>query len=381
MCRLRYYNLLFCLALIAFILPSSVLQADELPLVQEFDGGVRCELQLEPKLHFVFTGVDRDVVQSPAAHLAISVDRAASQKPPIALLGTFEADDQSVSFIPRFPLSPEVVYAVRLSDARDAKKSLLRFQLPGLPKEPPAVVEAVFPAGDQLPENLLKFYIQFSRPMKRGEAYQYIKLYRDDTLVESPFLELGEELWDPKQTRFTLFVHPGRIKRGLKPRRDDGPSLAGGGSYRLEIAQAWQSADGQSLASKHVKQFTASPADHTQPDPANWKIDIPAAQSREPVSLTFAEPLDHAMLSRVLQVVDVLGEVVPGEVSLSGEQDRWSFTPQDDWPIGTYSIGVDTNLEDLCGNSIARPFEVKQLAEGEDPSVPVPTIAVEFVVK
>ncbi len=39
-----------------------------------------------------------------------------------------------------------------------------------------ASVTEVYPSAAVLPENLLRFYIQFSAPMSRGEAYRRIKL-------------------------------------------------------------------------------------------------------------------------------------------------------------------------------------------------------------
>jgi len=45
----------------------------------------------------------------------------------------------------------------------------------------PAVVATttvvrVFPSADKLPENHLRFYLHFSAPMNRGEAYAHLKL-------------------------------------------------------------------------------------------------------------------------------------------------------------------------------------------------------------
>ncbi len=50
--------------------------------------------------------------------------------------------------------------------------------------------------------------------MSRGDSYRHIQL-RDakGKAVELPFLELGEELWNPDMTRLTLFIDPGRVKR------------------------------------------------------------------------------------------------------------------------------------------------------------------------
>ena len=37
---------------------------------------------------------------------------------------------------------------------------------------------------------------------------------KDFEAIELPFLEIDEELWDPAMMRLTLFIDPGRIKRG-----------------------------------------------------------------------------------------------------------------------------------------------------------------------
>ena len=80
---------------------------------------------------------------------------------------------------------------------------------------------SVWPSRELLPENLLRFYVSFSAPMSRGEAYRRIKLIDASTgkLVDAPFLELDEETlvtrWD---TVYTI-VRPRSNKRGLRPRR------------------------------------------------------------------------------------------------------------------------------------------------------------------
>src|SRR5205823_11683424 len=135
-------------------------------------------------------------------------------------------------FEPRFPLQRGLRYQVvfrqaLLPDANIQKPDVnAEFMIPKLAAGPPTVVEHVYPSRDKLPENQLKFYLHFSAPMSRGEAYQQIQLLDEKgKVVELPFLELDEELWDPDGKRFTLFFDPGRIKRGLKPREEVGPAL------------------------------------------------------------------------------------------------------------------------------------------------------------
>ena len=48
-----------------------------------------------------------------------------------------------------------------------------------------------------------------------------------------------------------------------------------------------------------------------------------------------------------------------GSADVSNNESMWSFTPDEPWPAGTYKLETQTILEDVAGNSIARPFEVE----------------------
>ena len=72
--------------------------------------------------------------------------------------------------------------------------------------------------------------------MSRGKAYRRVHLLdADGKEVDRAFLELGEELSAPDGKRFTLLIDPGRIKRGLKPRKDLGPVLEQGRLTRSSL--------------------------------------------------------------------------------------------------------------------------------------------------
>jgi hypothetical protein len=91
----------------------------------------------------------------------------------------------------------------------------------------------------------------------------------------------------------------------------------------------------------------------------------------------FPEPLDHAMLGRAL-TIEVSGLAVRGRGEVGAGDTSWSFTPDAAWPTAPASLCVDAELEDLAGNSVARPFEVDVFRQpsGEDPppriTVPIP---------
>ncbi|MCH7987938.1 MAG: hypothetical protein IID46_02170 [Planctomycetes bacterium] len=303
----------------------------------------------------------------------------------LAMLGKYRVENGQLVFEPRFPLKPGLKYSARFDPSKlpgeqtfSAEVVSAEFSLPPLPASEPAVVEHIYPSSDKLPENQLKFYIHFSAPMSSGEAYEHVHLIKSSgEEVDYPFLKLGEELWDPSGTRFTLFIDPGRIKRGLKPREDLGPSLEEGKSYTLLVDAEWRDAHDQQLKAPYKKSFQVIAPDERQPDPKKWKLSVPPSGTTDPLVVTFTESLDHAMLQRVLLVLDSDGKLLSGKITVDQNETRWQFRPQQFWSKGSYSLEVETILEDLAGNSIARPFEV-DVFKSVEKSVTVKTLDIPF---
>lgn len=297
--------------------------------------------------------------------LTVRVDRSAKDPLP-AMLGTYRIDKGILLFEPRFPLTPGLRYLARFDPAplrTQANPKPIRtvLSLPKPARTPTTSVRAVYPTTDRLPENQLKFYLHFSAPMSQGEAYHHIKLLdAKGKPVDLPFLELHEELWDPTGTRFTLFFDPGRIKRGLKPREEVGPALEEGKRYTLVIDRAWCDAQGTPLKETFRKSFSVAAPDDHPPHPRDWKLSLPSVRTRQPLKVSFPEPMDHALAQRLLWV-EYAGKKLLGSVALSDHEKVWTFTPDQPWPQGDFHLVTDTRLEDLAGNSIGRPFEVDVL--------------------
>ena len=276
-----------------------------------------------------------------------------------AILGQCEFHEKSgVIFRPRFPFQPGLTY---VAEFRSPSKKVHRqeFSIAKPELKPSASVEILYPTADVLPQNLLKFYLHFSAPMSQGVAYDYIELRNDDgKLLEHPFLEIAEELWDRTGQRLTLLLDPGRVKRGLVPREQDGPILNQGAHYRLTIKGDWPDARGVPMVAPFVKKFRVAAEDFTQPTPANWRLTIPKPGTREPLVVTFPEPLDHAVLMRGLTVHNSRDELVEGILSTDKRETVALFQPGTAWAVGGYSLRASTLIEDVAGNSIERAFEV-----------------------
>ncbi len=127
------------------------------------------------------------------------------------------------------------------------------------------------------------------------------------------------------------------------------------------IDRTWHDAEGNPLKETFRKSFRVGKPDDSQPDPKTWKLKPPAAGTRSALRITFPKSMDHALLHRLLWVVDAGGKKVAGNTDVSDRETVWVFTPRHPWTEGAYELVADTRLEDVSGNSIARPFEVDVL--------------------
>jgi hypothetical protein len=280
-----------------------------------------------------------------------------------SMAGSYAYEKGALTFKPRFPFTPGVKYRAVLRVGEKTISSTQEIPKPVIKST--TSVAAIYPLAEELPENLLKFYLQFSAPMSGGHIYDHIHLQDSEGKdVQLPFLEIDEELWDPTMTRLTLFLDPGRIKRGVRPLEEIGPALQTGKTYTLRIAREWNDAIDAPLKSDFEKTFKVIAADREPPNPLRWKITPPKSKSREPLTVMFDEPLDHAIAQRVLRIEDAKGAHVTGTVKLDAVDRTFSFTPNDRWSAGVHKLIVPTIIEDLAGNNIGKPFD---LDTAEDP--------------
>jgi len=284
------------------------------------------------------------------------------------MLGLWEVVGQTVFFKPRFPFLPDREHVASFHGPRLAELAGLPADIQGQSllfhfKPPPAIrgpapqVQRVHPVGEQLPANILRLYIHFSQPMRRGMAYAGIRVLDVSGVeVPRPFVIVPEELWNPQGTRLTVLFDPGRIKRGLDPHIQDGAPLQQGGSYTL-VVSGREDARGNPQLVPFVKRFTVVKADRASPDPGSWQLKTVSLGTSDPLVVETGECLDHPLLARSLQIISLSGQILAGKVTVNNRADSWRFTPEKPWSAGTYQLRVLPELEDLAGNRIYRLFD------------------------
>lgn len=267
------------------------------------------------------------------------------------ILGSFTETDTGVLFEPLIPLSRGMEYGI-LQNNRVVGK----IQVAGNSGNPPRV-SAIYPQTDTVPENLLKLYIQFSEPMRTGNALDHVFLLdKNRDTLERIFLNLQPELWDTTDRVLTLWIDPGRIKRDLVLNKELGNPLHNKEAYELVISGKWKDRDGISLGKDVSKKFVVAPRADAQLDINKWRIVTPKAGTTNPLIIYVGYPLDHYLLEESVSL-SFQGKAIKGDIITADRDKVIKFKPAANWGAGSYHLIVNARLEDLAGNNLNKIFD------------------------
>jgi hypothetical protein len=295
--------------------------------------------------------------------LRVRVAKAGADGDVPNVIGDYESLEDGLRFIPRYPFEPGVPFCAILDLRVLGRPSLaelrtLEFSISSQGGAGGTEVKEVFPSSNVLPENLLRFYVRFSKPMRRGGAERNIEMLGPDGSPAPDVLyRLPVELWDGSMTCLTVLLDPGRLKREVGPNRMLGSPLKSGQRYTLAIGPGMIDVDGCPLRQSFRKTFRVSDAVREPIAVERWRIRVPKEGTWEPRELEFPRPLDWAQLWRGITVTSGSGEPVRGQVDIDRGETRSRFAPDAPWLAGAYSALVSPDLEDVCGNTAHRPFD------------------------
>lgn len=290
----------------------------------------------------------------------VRVTTGAGPAPPEqpSTLGSTTLEGDVLRFRPRFSLVVGLEHFARFDGALLNEPACeLSFALLARELEPRTRVVSVDPDLQQVPANLLRIYVTFSGPMHARDVQAHIQLLdAQGRRVREPFVDIPDGLWDREQRRLTLFFDPGRIKRGVGPNEALGPPLQPGKEYRLLVDADLEDARGARLVAPFLWSFRTIADDRTSPDPDTWTLIAPRC-ALAPVELLFGEPLDRALLERLIYVEDGSGTALQGEARVTEGGGRWAWTPAGGWQRGDHVLVIHPALEDLAGNAVGHLFE------------------------
>jgi hypothetical protein len=281
---------------------------------------------------------------------------ADDKKPGPAMLGTYQRAGNELTFTPRLPLTPGSTY--RASLIAGGRTTSLDYQVPRPATKSPPQVLKIYPTADVLPANHLRFYIYFDRPMRGGkELFQHLVLLDEKGKeIDEPWLV--DEIWDEANNCLILFIHPGRIKWGVELRELMGPVLHDKRSYSLVVRGDWTDLDGNKIGRDTIKKFRTSAEDRVRIDLSQWRLSAPKAGTRESVTLTIPKSIDYISLQTGLTVTDGKDDEVRGDATVGTDEKSWRFTPTQPWQPDLYRVHISPDLEDVAGNTPARPFDM-----------------------
>jgi len=276
------------------------------------------------------------------------------------VLGIFTVEGEQKIFKPVIPFTSGMSY-----ELRQQKKTLVEFMINESEKnaEKPRILN-IYPSGDTVPENLLKIYLVFSKPMQEVHpALDFIEVHNITKDKPSDiFLPLQNELWNQEHTELTLWLDPGRIKRDLIPNREKGQPLEQGNSYRISIDKQWQDAQGNYLENTVTKEFFVSDRDSRKPSISYWKVQIPKKETVGTLVISLAEAMDAMLLKETIVVSSADNKQVMGSFRLSQKEHELIFKPDIIWQTGDYQLLINSKLEDLAGNNFNHLFDKDLLA-------------------
>ena len=261
--------------------------------------------------------------------------------------------NKKLYFTPSFPFEKGLSYEIKYG----TKDTII--SIPEVEKKE-AFVTSIFPTTNYIPENLLRFYIYFSCPMREGNFLNYIHLYDEEgNDLKGVFFDNQYELWNLDFTRLTILVDPGRVKKGLKANLKLGRAFQKGKKYQLQIDKNWLTINGQTLTDNYTKTFYGIEAELIPPKKEEWKLTLPKENSKDPLIINFGKAVDHVSVYQFIKIVAKSNSLVMGNIELEEDESVLYFYPSEKWKTGEYQIIINSRFEDIVGNNINGLFDHK----------------------
>ncbi len=189
-------------------------------------------------------------------------------------------------------------------------------------------VLSVHPQAQEVPRNLLRFYVVFSGPMSEGHAREHLRLVNENGApLHDAFLSTDYELWDGPHRRLTVLLDPARIKRGLAAHRQAGYPTPGRRAVPVRRRRGISRRPGRSSPFGCRKALRRGPRRASAGRAGRLEAAQPLAsylrstrgQLRPPPRLWPAQSVPHVM--------DPGGRRVPGAGEVGPDERSWRLVP------------------------------------------------------
>ncbi|MEQ9466079.1 MAG: hypothetical protein RLN88_01635 [Ekhidna sp.] len=283
--------------------------------------------------------------------------------PPV--LGEYGIVNNHLSFSPKFLPDPKVQYFVTFSypklgelisqniEDQNEYTDVASFEPPETTQPE---VTSFIPTLNEVPANLLRFYVYFSAPMSLQNPYDFITIEdKSGKALVDPFVVIPEGLWNINHTRLTLLLHPGRIKQGVGPNMTMGDVLMAGNNYTLKISKDWKGASGEPLKATFTQTINATNPLERAMNINSWAL----RAERKNIGILHVvsdHPLDQPLAKRMLFIRGKDGQILPSRVEFDNPEKfriLWKLDDSDE-----LELVIDPRLEDVCGNTPHYAFDL-----------------------
>jgi len=309
--------------------------------------------QYSPNVNFGKTKINIPLQALPIENILVFKGEITEYKIPNStpILGKTVKKKDTVQFIPLVPFDWNQKYTLVY------KNHIEHYTLP-IPKDYESIfVTKIYPSASVVPENILKWYIQFSRPVNTIQLYDHLKFINTsgDTLPRA-ILPLVNTLISGDGTVATVWITPGRQKRDLIPNRQLGPVFNENETYSLLVSKNIKDRNGVPMKKGLIHSFRTKKEDRIKPSIDSWRIELPTANTISNLKVYSNESLDYSS-KQAIKIMNPNDIEIKGNWQLLQQETILSFTPKRDWQKGTYRIVCNPRLEDLAGNNLDRLFD------------------------
>jgi len=268
-----------------------------------------------------------------------------------SIIGEMQQEGDQIFFKPLLPFDLETPYTL-VCDGR-----LVPFKILTPGEHQIMEVVDIFPSTTQVPTNILKWYVRFSRPVNPVKIYDHIQFLdeRGDPIDRS-ILTLAAPLLSDDGTLLTIWVEPGRQKQLLGPNHRLGGVFQVDQEYTLHIDASLKDAEGVPVSKEVRHEFSTIEPDRVKPSMEEWKVSRIQANTQEPLVIKSDDQLDYGSLIDALSLL-YQGSIVEGTISYNSQTSTIYFNPSENWEEGNYTIQLRYLLEDLAGNNLHHLFD------------------------
>lgn len=276
----------------------------------------------------------------------------------VAIWGEFRTKKDTLFFKPRISFVAGIDFDLI---SINTNETLASFSVKES-KAPLSYIKSIFPTGDTLPQNTLKFYIKFSNPMQKGVAHRYIKLRNVTTgsIDNRAFHQMKYELWDDKGKTLTIYLDPSRTKSGLVLNRSLGLPLKLDMQYELLVSSEWKDIYGNNLEG-FVRSFSVSSSVHQILDENEIKI----TSVESGIAIDFGRSINFHQLESEVQVL-YNEKIQRGNWNVSSNE-TYFFLVNEPLKAGDYTFNISSELEDISGNTFRKTFESAHMSRYKKP--------------